>query len=376
MFRTAPIALFAASLAASVAAQTTETNEFASSSVRQTPAEFAQFAPGKRPIDHSIDYSIWDYALKNLVISMGPSMRKSAGRPDPVIGTRRQVGHNSIYRLEGSLIGFYFLNGKVKRSFGEYRRDLEATADLVDIQSLPRNEQLAYWFNLHNVALIEKIAEEWPLRQPRNYEIDGVLLDELKFMTVKGVPLSLRDIRENIVYLHWRDPKVIYGFWRGEIGGPAMQREAFNANNVDGLLDRAAREFVNSLRGTQKRGKTLHVSTLYQEVAPFFFANPESDIREHLADFANEEVTKFLDKTSQLEPSVREYDIADLSGGNRNPITINNGASIRVPPGVARLLAQRQRKFEIMIREGVRTGTVTFSNIDLPGDEENKGEVE
>jgi len=29
-----------------------------------------------------------------------------------------------------------------------------------------------------------------------------------------------------------------------------------------------------------------------------------------------------------------------------------------------------------MIREGVRTGSVTFSNIDLPGDPENKGEVE
>ena len=43
---------------------------------------------------------------------------------------------------------------------------------------------------------------------------------------------------------------------------------------------------------------------------------------------------------------------------------------------MARLLAQRERKFDIIEREGIRTGTVTFSNIDLPGDPENKNEIE
>ena len=44
---------------------------------------------------------------------------------------------------------------------------------------------------------------------------------------------------------------------------------------------------------------------------------------------------------------------------------------------MGRLLAQREQKFQKIIREG-RTGTVTFSNIRLPGDPEDKdtGEVE
>ena len=93
--------------------------------------------------------------------------RAPAGSPPQSFGTRRQYGHVSRYRLEGSRIMFSFLDADIRASFTEYRKDLEGTADLVDIQSLSRNEQLAYWINLHNVALIEKIASTAPAAPSR-----------------------------------------------------------------------------------------------------------------------------------------------------------------------------------------------------------------
>jgi hypothetical protein len=344
--------------------------------------EYRTFVPGDDPNEDSIDYSIWTEAMKNLVVSMGPSLRQGAGRPDPSFGTRRQYGHVSRYRLEGSRVMFSFLDDKVIDSFTEYRRDLEATADKIDIQKLSRNEQLAYWINLHNVAVIEQIAKNWPVRQPRRMEVDGVPLDEAKFITVEGVPLSPRDIREKIVYPNWNDPKVIYGFWRGEIGGPSIQREAFNAENVARLLEKGANEFVNSLRGTEKAGDTLEVSELYKEAAPFYFPDFEADVRAHLREYARPEVIAILDATSGTRASIREWDIADLAGGVREPTYQNiqtaagRQASFRVPQSMARLLAQREQKFQKIIREG-RTGTVTFSNLKLPGEEgeEENGEV-
>ncbi|MEM8725737.1 MAG: DUF547 domain-containing protein, partial [Pseudomonadota bacterium] len=77
-----------------------------------------------------------------------------------------------------------------------------------------------------------------------------------------------------------------------------------------------------------------------------------------------------------FDASIREYDIADISGGAREMQIYNNSGSGRVPPAMAQLLAQRERKFELMIRRGVRTGTVTFSNITLPGEEDDDGQVE
>ena len=347
----------------------------------ETSARFATFVPSADPIDHRIDYSIWDEAMKNIVVSMGPSLRQTAGAPPPSFGTRRQYGHTSRYRLEGTRIMFSFLDSDIRESFGEYRRDLEATADKVDIQSLSRNEQLAYWINLHNVAMIEQIANAWPVRQPRELEVDGVPLDDARFITVEGIALSPRDIRERIVYANWRDPKVIYGFWRGEIGGPSIQREAFNADNVVRLLEKGADDFVNSLRGIQKSGDTLQVSEMYREVAPFYFPDFEADIREHVAQYADEETRELLAKTTQVEASVNERDIADLAGGVREPTYQNiqdvSGAqkSFRIPQSMVALLQQREEKFRRIIKEG-RTGTVTFTDIKLPDDPENKGEVE
>jgi hypothetical protein len=339
-------------------------------------AAFATFTPSDTPNSDGIDYSIWDEAMSNLVISMGPSLRETAGRPTPGLGTRRQYGHISRYRLEGTRIMFTFLDSEVIASFTEYREDLERTADIVDIQALNRNEQLAYWINLHNVAMIEQIANAWPVRQPREIKVGGVALDDARFITVEGIALSPRDIRERIVFANWSDPRVIYGFWRGEIGGPSIQREAYNADNVSRLLDRGARDFVNSLRGTQKRGNTLDVSELFEEVAPFYFADFDTDLRAHLAQFANEDTAALLSSTTQIDANVNEYDIADLAGGVREPTYSNvtsadgNSYSFRIPQSMARLLQQREQKFQRIIREG-RTGTVTFSNIQLPGDPEN-----
>ena len=83
-----------------------------------------------------------------------------------------------------------------------------------------------------------------------------------------------------------------------------------------------------------------------------------------------------LSSTTQIDANVNEYDIADLAGGVREPTYSNvtsadgNSYSFRIPQSMARLLQQREQKFQRIIREG-RTGTVTFSNIQLPGDPEN-----
>jgi hypothetical protein len=277
---------------------------------------------------------------------------------------------------------FSFLDADVIASFTEYRKDLENTANIVDIQSLSRNEQLAFWINLHNVAMVEQIANAWPIRQPRELVIDGTALDDARFITVEGIKLSPRDIREKIVYRHWKDPMVIYGFWRGEIGGPSLQKEAFNADNVGRLLQRGAVDFVNSLRGTQEMGARLQVSELYKEAAPFFFPNFEKDLRDHITRYADAPTAALLAKTSGADPVIAEHDIADLEGGVREPtyqnITSNGQAvSFRIPQSMAALLRERETKFQEIIRQG-RTGTVTFSNIELPGDpaDKEKAEVE
>lgn len=353
-----------------------------------TPDRLAMFKPTTDPIRHTIDYEIWDFALKNMIVSMGPSTRQGARRPDPIFLTRLKHGPQSRYRLEGTLVAFYFFDKDVIGSFTEYRQDLERVANTLDISALPRNEQLAFWLNLHNVALMEQIAREWPTREPRAIKLDGVPLDEAKFINLRGIPVSLRDIRENIVFRHWKDPRVIYGFWRGEIGGPELLPHAFTGANVASLLQIAAGDFVNSLRGIQKNGDRLEIAQLYSEVAPFYFPDFEPDVRAHLTRHADETVAELLDKTSLTSATIREHDIADIHGGARPPNYLNYssipgamddpliGCSERMGQAVCDLLQARALKLQRMIRRGQPIARVFFSNIDLPGDPPNKNAVE
>ena len=348
----------------------------------------AIFTPTSDPIRHSIDYEVWDYALKNILVAMGPSNRQGMRRPDPPIGSRLKHGPQSRYRLEGSMVLFRFFDKDVINSFTEYREDLERVAGTLDISALPRNEQLAFWLNLHNVAMMEMIAKEWPVRQPREIKVGGVPLDDAKFITLRGIPVSLRDIREEIVFRNWTNPKVIYGFWRGEIGGPELQRHAFTGDNVSSLLDVAAADFVNSLRGTQMRGDRLEVASLYAEVAPFYFRDFEGDLRSHLAAFAEVPTAEMLAKTRKVSATISEHDIADLHGGARPPNYLFAasapgamddpliGCKEEIGFAVCELMQARETKLRNMERRGERTGRVFVSNISLPGDPPNQNAVE
>jgi len=337
---------------------------------------FGQFAPAQEASDIRLDYEIWDTALHWFVLGMGKSLRQYSSAPEEMTGSRITYGHDSPYRLEGNRVAFSMMPDEVKQSLTDYRRDLEALPDTVPLTKLSKNEQLAYWINLHNVALIEQLAFNYPVSSPKLLKLGeaGLPLDEAPIVTVSGVRMSAKDIRTKIVYPNWRDPKVIYGFWRGDIGGPSISRTAFTGSNVGEVLDNSAKEFVNSLRGTQKRGDNLAVSKIFLEAQPFYFPNWAPDLRAHVRKYSNEEVAALMDKTTGVEAVLEETDIADLSKGEREPgysqlVVDDNYPGVRIDGTVARLMTERSEKLEQIWREGTKEGRVIFQDageIDKP----------
>lgn len=325
-------------------------------------AGLEQFVPKPSGSQTSLDYAVWDDALRYIVFRMGRSSREAAPSVEVGLTGRRVWGHTSRYRLEGNRVIYSFLEKDILDSLTAYRADLESVADRVDIASLPRNEQLAFWINLHNAAVIEQLGQQYPVRSPSlpKFGPDKVPLDEAKIVTVKGVALSPKDIRTKIVFPNWTDPKVMYGFFRGEIGGPSIPGEAFTGSNVSRLLADNAREFVNSLRGVEKIGSTMHVSKIYEEARPFYFGNWDAALREHLDKYAREEVAGIIAGTSRSEASLYETDISDLAGGQSEPSYvdiqtlgeegISQSQSTRVPASVARLVLEHRRKINELIR--------------------------
>lgn len=372
--------LAAASLTTPLAAETAVIETQSASSI-----DYSQFAPDADVREHRIDYQHWDEALAWIVIPMGPSIREGAPRVEPLTGTRRIYGHESRYRLEGNRVAFSLLEDEVIAGIRAYRSDLERMATELEITRLPRNEQLAFWINLHNIAIVEALAGEYPLARPedRTFGANGAGLDDAKLVSVNGVALSPREIREEIVYANWRDPKVMYGFWRGTIGGPSIQRLAYTGENVDALLSLSAEEFVNSLRGVEEWGDTLRVSQIYEEAAPYYFSDFGA-LRAHLSQFAAEDVGELLRETDETAYNSFDGDIADMTRGEYDPdfnfvsfIDCRNNfcrpgqapaANAFVPYrtrpdlGVQRLMRERALKLQRAEERGIRLGMVIFGD--------------
>ena len=301
---------------------------------------------------------------------MGPSLRNFPRANNPgSLGSRIVISsRQSRYRLEGSRVTFHYLSDKYISTLTEYKEDLLRLANEHDIQSFSRNEQLAFWINLHNVVLIETIAKNHPTSNPSALLIGAQQqpLHEAKLMTIKNVALSLKDIRENIVYKNWDDPIVIYGFFRGDIGGPGLMPFAVTAENVKQVLSSNAFEYISSLRGFQITKKERKVSQIYNEARPYFFPNWPQDLEAHFKVHLQEHY--LLEQIEQDKPiSFIEYDtiIADLWGGN-NSIGSASVTNLLAPPGTPPILIERARKIQQLKVKGLlkRKHSVTIEDIE------------
>ena len=204
-----------------------------------------------------------------------------------------------------------------------------------DITKLPADEQIAYWLNLHNMLVISTILKHYPAASPSKLTVgeSQLAFHEAPLAVIKGVPLSLRDIRIGIVYKNWKDPRVFYGFFHGDLASPNIRAAAYSASTLWKNLDLNAKEFVNALRGVERSGQTLLVSPLFEEGRGTLFTKWPDDLREHLAGYANTDVTAELANTSRIRHARYEHRTADMIGGQKFTPMSKISAGVIGPPG-------------------------------------------
>jgi hypothetical protein len=280
---------------------------------------FDRFNPER--VSHNqldVDYQVWSDMLREIVLNVGLSDRRSA-RGEPVFtGTRVYTGNDSRYRYEANRVILHLFEDVHREVIADYRAELEALPDQVNFHALPENEQLAYWLNLYTVAIVEQIALNYPHHDLDRMEAYGTnqSVYEAPIVTVMGQPLSLNDIQFNIVYRYWDDPRVIYGFFNGSIGSPRIRNEAYEGSVVWQQLESNAREFVNALRGVDSTPRRLDISEHYRFAQPYFFPDFETDVRAHLLNYANDDVAELIERDMPLRARVNEWGLADMTNGS------------------------------------------------------------
>lgn len=137
----------------------------------------------------------------------------------------------------------------------------------IDIHNHNRQEQLAYWMNLYNALTVQTVADYYPVDSIQEINISPGLFNVgpwgANLVTIAGTQLSLDDIQNRIIRPIWNDPRTIYAINHATIGGANLSKEAYLGSTVNTQLNKAAHDYINSLRGLQVIEDRLVVSKVY-----------------------------------------------------------------------------------------------------------------
>jgi len=203
---------------------------------------------------------------------------------------------------------------RFKKEGAETLKRYLAELQKVDPARLARPEQLAFWVNLYNALTVDVVLKHYPVKSIRDIRLSSFLVPgpwDAKLVSVNGVQLSLNDIEHEILRPVWRDPRVHYAVNCASVGCPNLQPAAFTGENVEAMLEKGARDYVNSPRGAQVIGVSLVASKIYSWFAADFGGTLES-LLSHLRRYAGPELAAALARVTRVARYEYDWSLNDL----------------------------------------------------------------
>jgi hypothetical protein len=164
------------------------------------------------------------------------------------------------YKPWGELLSKYYdpargMNYKaLKANDKKALDDLRKQMAQVDVVSLSRNDQLAYWINLYNISVVNVVVEHYPVASIRDISTDPIIrLNVFKkdnVLTRKG-PMALQDVEDAKVREGFKDPRIHFAINCAAKSCPPIRPEPYTGAEISNQLDDQVRKFLNGPHGVQ-----------------------------------------------------------------------------------------------------------------------------
>ncbi len=147
----------------------------------------------------------------------------------------------------------------------------------VDVSSLSKPDQFAYWINLYNVSVVGIVVDNYPVDSIRDLSTDPIIrLNVFKkpSVKVKGGAMSLNDIENDKVRAGFKDPRIHFAINCAARSCPPIRTEPYVGARINEQLDDQARRFLNGPKGVRIEkdgsGVVLHVTKILDWFADDF----------------------------------------------------------------------------------------------------------
>lgn len=203
-------------------------------------------------------------------------------------------------------------NGEDRAALRSYIASLEAT----DPGVLSRDEAFAFWVNLYNALTVEVVIDHYPVASIRDIAISPGLFSTgpwgKKLVTVAGRELSLDDIEHGILRPDFGDSRVHYAVNCASVGCPDLAARPYTGDELDAMLDRAARAYVNSPRGARVENGRLTASSIFKWYMKDFGGTEEGVLAE-LRKYAGPDLAAALENVSGVASYDYDWSLNDAA---------------------------------------------------------------
>ena len=234
---------------------------------------------------------LWDYWTEN---NPGSSISVDHSPWSAFLQRYVRQGPNGINRVDYGAV-----TAKDRNSLDSYLKRLTRTK----VRSMTRASQKPFWINLYNALTVQVILDHYPVDSIQDIDISPGFFSSgpwgKKLVTIEGKKLSLNEIEHRVLRPIWEDPRIHYAVNCASIGCPNLQTEAFTPENIEVLLDKGAREYINHPRGVTIEDGNLIVSSIYEWFQEDF-GGSEAGVIEHLMRYAEPELKKKLQGLSGI----------------------------------------------------------------------------
>ncbi len=112
-------------------------------------------------------------------------------------------------------------------------------------QSWSKNKTKAFWVNVYNAYTIKLILNNYPITSITKIKENGKSAWDLPFVKVGKKTYTLNHIEHEILRKKYNDPRIHVAVNCASISCPALINKAFTENNIEQLLTKGIKDFIN-----------------------------------------------------------------------------------------------------------------------------------
>jgi len=156
-----------------------------------------------------------------------------------------------------SLVNYKALK-KNPTKLNNYLKGLE-TVKKDQFSNFSQEQKLSFWINAYNAFTIKLVVQNYPVKSIKDIKHydkkesswfsrlnPGASPWKIKFIKLLGKKHSLDNIEHGIIRKDFSEPRIHFAVNCASMGCPSLGNEAFNAANLETLLDKTAKSFVNN----------------------------------------------------------------------------------------------------------------------------------